>query len=114
MTDWNAAPLGLPTTGLPLLRELIHDRTGLFFDNGHADVLAERVAPLVVDRGFRSFLDLYYLLRYDETEAPAVWRSVLDALSVQETYFWREVDQIRAVVNRVVPLLAARSPTIRI
>jgi hypothetical protein len=66
------------------------------------------MAPLVVERGFRSFLDLYYLLKYDEVSAAEAWRHVLDALSVPETYFWREMDQIRAIVCRVVPELARR------
>jgi len=37
--------------------------------------------------------------------AAEAWRQVLDALSVPETYFWREMDQIRAVACRVVPEL---------
>ena len=102
--------LGVPPTGLPMLLELVHERTGLFFDNGRRDLFAERMAPLVVERGFRSFLDLYYLLKYDEGAAIQGWRQVLDVLSVPETYFWREIDQIRAVVCRVVPELARRSP----
>jgi chemotaxis protein methyltransferase CheR len=104
--------LGIPSAGLPVLLELVHERTGLFFGNGRGDLFAERMAPLVIERGFRSFLDLYYLLRYDEAARQAGWQQVLDALSVPETYFWREIDQVRAVVNRVVPELvrAARGP----
>jgi len=101
--------LGVPPTGLPMLLELVHERTGLFFDNGRRDLFAERMAPLVVERGFRSFLDLYYLLKYDEGAAIQGWRQVLDVLSVPETYFWREIDQIRAVVCRVVPELVRLS-----
>ena len=98
-----------------MLRELIHERTGVFFDDDRTDLLAERLAPLVVERGFRSFLDLYYLLKYDEAAAREAWREVMDALSVPETYFWREVDQIRAIVCRVMPELARRGrPAIRI
>src|SRR3954471_3337738 len=108
MNRFTLDALGIPTTGLPVLRELIHDCTGLFFDEHRFDLLAERLAPLVVERGFRSFLDLYYLLKYDEAAAPPAWRQVLDALSVPETYFWREMDQIRAVVCRIVPELARR------
>ena len=92
-----------------MLLELVHERTGLFFDNGRSDLFAERMAPLVVERGFRTFLDLYYLLKYDERAATQGWREVLDALSVPETYFWREIDQIRAVVCRVVPQLVRHS-----
>jgi chemotaxis protein methyltransferase CheR len=101
--------LGLPTTGLKMLAELVREQTGMSFDNGRAHLLAERTAPLVVERGFRSFLDFYYLLKYDEATAPPAWRQVMDALSVPETYFWREIDQMRAVVNRVVPEVARRN-----
>ena len=67
--------------------------------------MSDRLAPLVVARGFRSYLDLYYLLKFDD-RADAAWRDVMDALSVQETYFWREIDQVRALTCHVLPELA--------
>ncbi|HEX8291009.1 MAG TPA: CheR family methyltransferase, partial [Pyrinomonadaceae bacterium] len=85
-----------------LLRDLIHERTGLFFDNGKGDILTDKLSPLVVERGFTSLLDYYYLLKYDEA-AQDEWLSVMNALSVPETYFWREMDQVRALVEWVVP-----------
>jgi chemotaxis protein methyltransferase CheR len=101
--------LGLRSTGLPLLRDLIHERTGLFYDNGRYETLSDRLAPLVIGRGFRSFLDFYYLLKYDEGASTAEWRNVMDALSVQETYFWREIDQIHGLSAKVLPeLIRAR------
>lgn len=96
--------LGLSDAALPLLRDLIHERCGTFFEPSRFDVLAERLAPLVIERGFESFLDYYYLLKYDAS-ASAEWLRVMDALAVPETYFWREIDQIRAVVDIVVPTL---------
>ena len=103
--------LGIPPVGLPVLLELVHERTGLFFGNGRGELFAERMAPLVVERGFRSYLDLYYLLKYDEAGSCDGWRQVLDALSVPETYFWREIDQVHAVVRCIVPELARRGHT---
>lgn len=100
--------LGLPRTGVPLLRDLIHERTGLYYDDSRIDMLCERLAPLVIDRGFRSYLDLYYLLRYEGGEDE--WSRVMDVLSVPETYFWREVDQIRAVVSHLVPEIVRMHP----
>jgi len=102
--------LGVPETGLPVLRELVHERTGIFFDDRRSDVLAERLAPLVLRRGFRSYLDFYYLLKYDEAASQAAWPEVFDALSVPETYFWREIDQVTGVVCRAVPELISRAP----
>jgi chemotaxis protein methyltransferase CheR len=110
MSGLSPDTLGIPPSGLPILQELVHERTGLFFDNGRGALFAERMAPLVVERGFRSFLDLYYLLKYDEAGSKQGWRQVLDALSVPETYFWREIDQIKAIVCRVVPELVRRWP----
>ena len=94
--------LGLTGGADRLLRDLIHERTGLFFDNGKGDILADKLSPLVIERGFTSLLDYYYLLKYDEA-AQDEWLNVMNALSVQETYFWREMDQVRALVEWVVP-----------
>jgi chemotaxis protein methyltransferase CheR len=92
------------------LRDLIHERTGLYYDESRIETLCERLAPLVMDRGFRSYLDLYYLLKYEGSEAD--WTRLMDALSVPETYFWREVDQIRAVVSHLVPDIVRTHPTV--
>ena len=94
--------LGLSGSAFVLLRDLIHERTGLFYENGKSDLLTDKLSPLVIERGFNSFLDYYYLLKYDG-EADSEWKRVVDALSVQETFFWREVDQIRAVADVLVP-----------
>ncbi|HJZ77532.1 MAG TPA: protein-glutamate O-methyltransferase CheR [Vicinamibacterales bacterium] len=102
--------LGVPETGLPVLRELVHERTGIFFDEHRTDLLAERLAPLVLRRGFRSYLDLYYLLKYDEAASKAAWHEVFDALAVPETYFWREMDQVRAIACGAIPELVSRAP----
>lgn len=99
---FNSESLGLPHGTDALLRALIHERTGVFFDNGKADLLTDKLSPLVIEHGFTSFLDYYYLLKYDET-AQDEWRNVMNALSVPETYFWREIDQVRALVDAIVP-----------
>lgn len=98
----NTGSLGVTGGADRLLRDLIHERTGLFFDNGKADILTDKLSPLVIERGFTSLLDYYYLLKYDES-ARDEWSSVMNALSVQETYFWREMDQVRALVETIVP-----------
>ncbi|HEX8688475.1 MAG TPA: CheR family methyltransferase, partial [Pyrinomonadaceae bacterium] len=98
----NKGSLGVTGGADKLLRDLIHERTGLFFDNGKGDILADKLSPLVIERGFTSLLDYYYLLKYDEA-AQGEWRNVMNALSVPETYFWREMDQVRALVEWVVP-----------
>ena len=97
------APEGTAT----LLRDIIHEHTGLFFEPGRIDILMDKLAPLAQERKCKSFLDYYYLLKL-EGEVTGEWQRVMEALSVQETYFWREMDQIEALVNVVVPEWFAR------
>jgi chemotaxis protein methyltransferase CheR len=100
--------LALPEGTSALIRSLINERTGMFFDNGKSDLLIEKLSPLVIERGFTSYLDYYYLLKYD-TASKAEWQNVMNALSVQETYLWREIDQIKALVQTLLPQWHARN-----
>lgn len=100
--------LALPEGTTALIQSLINERTGMFFDNGKSDLLIDKLSPLVIERGFGSFLDYYYLLKYDPS-AHAEWLNVMNTLSVQETYFWREMDQVHALVKTLVPQWQARS-----
>lgn len=101
---FEADALGIPNASARLLRDLVHEKLGLYFDESRLNQLADRLAPLLVQRGFGSLLDYYYLLKYD-TAGESEWPRIMDALAVNETYFWREIDQIRAVVRHVVPEL---------
>jgi hypothetical protein len=87
---------------LLLLRDLIHERLGTFFDESRLDVMAEKLEEPAKSRHCRSLLDYYYLLKYD-ADNQAEWEKVMDSLSVQETYFWREMSQVEAVVKFLVP-----------
>lgn len=100
--------LALPEGTTSLIQTLIHERTGMQFDNGKSDILMDKLSPLVIERGFGSYLDYYYLLKYDPS-ARVEWQNVINALSVQETYFWRELDQVRALVKTLVPQWHARN-----
>lgn len=100
--------LVLPEGTTALIRNLIHERTGMFFDNGKSDLLIDKLSPLVIERGFGSYLDYYYLLKYDAS-ALVEWQNVMNALSVQETYLWREIDQVKALVQTLLPQWHARN-----
>ena len=105
----NAGALGLSTTALPLVRDLIEERTGVWFDDRKLAMLADKVSELVAALDLTSFLDYYYLLRYDEA-APRHWNDLMDQLAVPETYFWRQHDQFDALARVVAPAHFARWP----
>ena len=89
-------PQGVPR----LLRDLLHDRTGLFFEDDRLDLLLQKLEPLALARGFDSFLPYYYLLKDSDDHE---WERAWEALSVPETYFWREMPQIHALTQTILP-----------
>ena len=103
----DARGLRIPERTLELVRDLVSAQAGIHYDDERLDVLRDRVVPLAIERGFDSLLDYYYLLKYDAAAATE-WPRIMDALSVQETYFWRESDQLQALARAIVPGLIAR------
>lgn len=95
-------PLKLPDSTFIILRDLIHERTGLYYENEKREILADKLTPRIIERGLDSFLDYYYLLKYDRV-AQEEWKYLIDALSVQETFFWRESDPLKALVEVLLP-----------
>jgi chemotaxis protein methyltransferase CheR len=101
--------LRLSEAAFELLAELIHRRTGLTYDKDRMEVLESRLSSLVLDQGMNDFLEYYYMLKY-HADTDAEWARVQTALAVSETYFWREVDQLRVVANQLVPQLLQQRP----
>lgn len=99
----------LSETEFMILRDLIQERTGLYYQNNKRDVLEDKLQPLVSEKGFRSFLDYYYLLKYDSENAKE-WQLLVDKLRVPETFFWREVEQLKALTQVIIPSFYAKKP----
>lgn len=96
-----------PDSTVALLRDLIESRMGINYDIGGEEILKEKLLSCSLDGGFDSLLDYYYFLKYDDS--PDAWKRLMDSLTVPETYFWREMDQIRALVDVLVPAYFAHS-----
>ena len=101
----------LPVGVFLLLRDLIQDRLGIWFEDGKRDLLALKLADRLPAAGASSFLAYYYQLKYAAAPNPE-WDELTNALSVQETYFWREPQQVRALTDVLVPahVAAGRGP----
>jgi chemotaxis protein methyltransferase CheR len=101
--------LDLPEGTFTILRDLIREKIGIHYDGDRRTALADKLSARVLECGLSSFLDYYYLLKYGPN-AEQEWPAVADALSVPETYFWREMDQVRALVDILLPQYAAANP----
>lgn len=82
------------------MRDLIHDRTGIFFEDSRLGLMMEKLESPAGRRGRQSFLDFYYALKDNQS---GEWEQTWEVLSVQETYFWREMAQIDALTGIVIP-----------
>jgi chemotaxis protein methyltransferase CheR len=98
-----------------LLLSLIQERTGYCYDNGNRERILNKIFPLVLERDLDSFLDYYYLLKYGD-EAETEWQQLYKAISINETYFWREYNQIKTAVELLIPSLlkGGNDQTVRI
>ncbi|UQA54882.1 CheR family methyltransferase [Polyangium aurulentum] len=90
-----------------ILNALIEEKLGMHYGPLDKDLLGDKIAQRATEAGFDSLLDYYYYLRYDPA-GPAEFDALADVLVVGETYLFRELDQLEAVVRDVlVPLVAA-------
>lgn len=100
----------LSDTLFKLLRDLIREQTGLFFRDDDLEIFVAKLSSRLIELGLPSFLDYYYLLKYD-TSLQTEWGALMDVLTTGESYFWREPAQITAFVNEIVPKCAEAAST---
>jgi len=92
---------GMSDSTFVILRDLIHERTGIYYDQSKQDLLADKLSPRLLEQGLHSFLDYYYLLKY-ATSADREWQELVNVITVPETFFWREFDQVEALTKYLI------------
>jgi len=91
-----------------LLRDFIHERFGLYFDESQRASLRARLAPRLALLGLVSFEDYYRHLRFAPDRAEEVLRMV-SHLTNNETYFFREQPQLAVFSGLVLDAIKARN-----
>ena len=85
-----------------LFAEFIRDRCGLSFDEDTRFLVEKRVGRRVLESDSGSFASYLYQLRYGP-RAEEEFSSLVDLLTTNETYFFRERGQIQALVEEIIP-----------
>ena len=96
-----------------ILAALVERKVGIRYEVADREMFADKVASRVREAGFGSFLDYYYYLRYDERSGPEL-DALVEALVVHETYFFREADGLRVIVDELVRPIAASGRRARV
>jgi len=94
----------LPEEVFRLMRDLIRDYCGIYFDDGSRYILEKRLSRRVHKLHLSSFRDYFRHLIYNRNREEEL-TSIIDILTVNETYFFREKNQLKTFTEEVLPEL---------
>lgn len=85
-----------------LLRDLIREYCGMFFDDGSRFLLERRLSRRLKLHHLGDFRDYYRLLLYDKNKEDEL-TAAIEVLTVNETFFFREKNQLKAFSYEILP-----------
>jgi chemotaxis protein methyltransferase CheR len=99
----------LPDDVFRLLRDFVHGYCGIYFDDGSKFLLERRLSRRLEQRRLKSFAEYYHFLRYDRKREEEL-AILIDNLTTNETYFFRENAQLKAFTEEILPGLRQARP----
>jgi chemotaxis protein methyltransferase CheR len=92
-------PPVLTAEELNRLSRFVYQRTGMLFEEKKRYYIDRRVADRMDATGSSGFADYFMQLKADEQEA----QKLINAFTVNETYFYREEHQLRCLSRSILP-----------
>jgi chemotaxis protein methyltransferase CheR len=96
-----------------LLRRLVHDKTGLWLADDRMTFLRVRLEDRLRACSIATPRDYYYFLKF-HPDGPEELHHLVDAVTTQETWFFREIDPLESWCTAVVPDVARRRGRLRV
>ena len=96
-----------------LLSGLLEERTGVAYGVSGIETFSAKVCARAAVAGFDTPLDYYYYLRYDAASTDE-FDALVDELVVNESYFFRELDQLKSLRDDVILPLVERGERPRV
>ncbi len=84
-----------------LIRDIIKDYCGLYFDDGSRYLIEKRLSRRLKNHHLDDFRDYYRFIRYDKNTELEL-SAIMDILTVNETYFFREQNQLKAFSDEIL------------
>jgi chemotaxis protein methyltransferase CheR len=99
--------MGISDIDFTFIRTFIRDRAGIALESGKEYLVQARLSPVLTSEGFTELSELVAALRVGPSSP--LTQKVVDALTTNETSFFRDVEPFEALRTRVFPeLIAAR------
>lgn len=92
-----------------LLRDAIYNYSGIYISNDYQGIFMRRLERRLLALSMESFHEYYYYLKYNQQNNNE-FQKLMDVITIKETYFFREVDQIKTLVNEIIPELRKEKP----
>jgi len=100
--------IALPDDVFRLIRDFIHNYCGIYFDDGSKFLLERRLNRRLEQHQLKTFAQYYHFLRYDRKREDELV-VLIDSLTTNETYFFRENAQLRAFTEEILPEMRERN-----
>ena len=85
--------------------EFIYRKSGIYLEEDkHFDKLTKYIDARATELGIDSFRKYFFKLRFDDKSGDE-FQALMNAITVNETYFFREKDQFEVLVNKILPEL---------
>jgi chemotaxis protein methyltransferase CheR len=91
-----------------LLAAFIYEHAGLYFDETSRFLLESRLQNRLKEHHFDSFFKYYHYLLYHQDRIFEL-NAMVDIVTTNETYFYREKNQLDAFAEEILPELALRN-----
>ncbi len=90
--------------------EFIYRKSGIHLEvDKHYEKLAKFIDKRAKDLALENFRKYFFKLRFEDKEG-LEFQELMNAITVNETYFFREKDQFEVLVNKILPELHAVLP----
>ena len=93
-----------------LIRDIIYSHCGLFFDSDTKYLLEKRLAKRLPLNQLKDFKEYYHFLKYERRKDQEM-SDLMDILTTNETYFFREAFQLKALTEEILPEIKAAKET---
>ena len=96
--------IALPDEEFRLLRDLVYSHSGLYFDDDAKYLLEKRLSRRLAALQLKSYREYFQFLKFNRKRDQEL-EEIMDLLTTNETYFFREAYQLSAFADEIIPEL---------
>ncbi len=85
------------------LKDVIYRRSGIYIDEKKFVTLSRKIDEYMRKNGYMNFRDFFHNIRFNQDKT--IFQDLINIVTVNETYFYREKYQFETLINHVLPQL---------